>query len=86
MGDHYCGDVKLPRYADQEPDDCLGSFVVEGGCWLIHQQQLWLTHERAGNIDALALPAGELMRSPSCDAGQTHYFQQFQGAGTGFLR
>ena len=40
---------------------CIARDRIKSAERLIHQQELWLACQRAGNADALALPPGQLI-------------------------
>ena len=50
----------------------LAQLAIERGKRFIQQQEIRLEHERAGDGDALLLPARELVDAPVAEAGKTH--------------
>jgi len=54
----------LAGEAGEEVDDGGASLVVEGAGGLVGQEDGGVVHQGAGDVDALALAAGELMRPP----------------------
>ena len=60
----------------QPTPEFLAHLRVDGGKWLVEQQQLRLRRERPRERDALALPAGELHRIPRAEARQANELQQ----------
>ena len=63
----------------QAPDlelHLLAQLLVEGAERLVHQHELRLEHERAGDGDALLLAAGELDRTAVGERTQLHHLQR----------
>ncbi len=62
MADEEIGEIVLLLQIAQEVDDLRLHAHVERRCRLIEHDEAWLQHHGAGNGDALALAAGELVR------------------------
>jgi hypothetical protein len=81
VGDQDGGDAEPLLEQPQLDLHRLAQLGVERGERLVQQQQLRLHRERAGDRDALALPARDLGDGALRDAGQADQFQQLLDPG-----
>ena len=62
VGDHDDRLAEVPIQAAEDRQDVLRGLGIEISGRLIGKQQGWIGHQRAGDGDALLLPAGQLTR------------------------
>jgi hypothetical protein len=80
VGDHHRGNAEFVSHLAQEADDAAASLMVEGRRRFVYEQHLWQTHQGTRNIDALTLPAGELMRAFALHRSEPDKVQQLCSA------
>ena len=64
----------------QEREHGVGEGGVEAGHGLVGEQHLGLLYQRAGDRDALLLPAGQRVDAPIAEPGQPHALEDGPGA------
>ena len=85
VGDQHEGDADRLLQAAQLDLHLLAQLLVERRQRLVEQQHLRPHHQRAGQRDALALAAGQLVRAALAEPGQRHLRQRLLDAAP-FLR
>ena len=78
MGDHHGSHAEFVGDLPQEPDNLSAPRVVQSRRRFVHEKHGGASHQRAGNVHALALTAGELMRTFSPDVAQPDDVQEFR--------
>jgi len=76
MGHEDAGDVDFVVQPAQPPPQFLPYARIERPEWFVEQQHARLDGKRAGERDALPLPAGQLMRKAVGQPVELHEFQQ----------
>ncbi len=79
MRDQEGGRLRLPGDVGEQVHDLAGQAGVEGGGRLVGEQDGGRAHEGAGDVDALALPTGELVHPAVSEPGESDAFQQLIG-------
>src|SRR5215472_10193982 len=64
MSDHYIGQLEFVLQILKQVDDLCLDRDIERRNWFVGDYDLGLERKRAGDADALALAAGELVRVP----------------------
>jgi hypothetical protein len=83
VGDEEVGESEVALQLLEQVDDLSADADVEGGDGFVGHDELGTQGEGAGDADALALPAGELVRvAVACGLVESYGAQQFGYAGT----
>lgn len=72
------GGLLVSEAGDQADDDG-AAFVIEGTGGFVDQENGGVVHQGTGDVDALALAAGELVGAPAGLVGQADGVEQFHG-------
>ena len=84
VSDEDDGLVQLILKAEQLVLHLAADEGVEAAEWLVHQEDVGVHHQGAGQADALLHTAGELAGIGRFPAAQAHHFQYLAGAGVAF--
>ena len=69
VGDEEAGEAVAGLEVAEEIDDLRADGDVEGADGFVEDEELWTESEGAGDVDALALAAGEFVRIPAEGGG-----------------
>jgi hypothetical protein len=78
VGDHHGGHAEFVGDLPQEPDNLFAPRVVQRLCRFVHEEHGGASHQGAGNVHALTLAAGQLVRAFAADRSEPDNLQKFR--------